>query len=181
MSGDRTLDRTLASGLDHDAAPGFGRRLDPRAERLLGGVLRVVSAAFGVLWLLAAASKAISPQDPYEFTARVLPAGPVAATALAALAATEAGLGVLMLTGRIRGFVPTLVVLGGFTGVLLWTQHRIGGRIPCGCFSTFAASSVEDALSRNYGLLGIAAAGFALSVVLRRGAARAGASGVPAR
>lgn len=146
------------------------------ASAVTGCLLRATSIAFGLMWLVASVSKAVSPLEPWEFASRAAgTAGgsvPWLALSLGAAAGIEAALGVAMILGAVRGFIASAVMLGVATAVLLKVRHDHGGVVPCGCFSAFATSSVNGALVRNHVLILIAVAA-AIEVLLRDRALRA--------
>lgn len=120
--------------------------------------LRVASGLFGAMWLFAAAAKAADVLPAYEFTARVVPPGAATSAALGVAVALEAALGLGMLLGVLRGFVPTVLGLAAALAALWRVKTLHDGRVPCGCFSTFAEGTVDEAIVRNLVLAGIAAA-----------------------
>lgn len=140
-----------------------------------GRVLRATSIAFGLMWLVASVSKAVAPLEPWEFASRATGTGGQAtgwlALSLGAAAGIEAALGVAMILGAVRGFFASAVMLAVATAALLKVRHDHGGVIPCGCFSAFATSSVDGALTRNYVLIAVAVAA-AVAVLMRDRALR---------
>lgn len=142
-------------------------------------VLRAASIAFGVMFVAAAVSKMLQPLEPYEFSARLVGFGAPAAAVLAATAAVEAALGVAMIAGVVRGFVPTFVLLAVATAGLVHVKANFGGLAPCGCFTVFLPSSVEDSIVRNAVLLPIAALCAAAALIVNRRAPGASAASGP--
>lgn len=138
-------------------------------------VLRAASIAFGLMWLVASISKAVAPLEPWEFASRAAGtsgrAAPWLALSLGAAAGIEAALGVAMILGAVRGFIASAAMLGIATAALLKVRHDHGGVVPCGCFSAFATSSVDGALTRNYVLIVVAVAA-AVAMLMRDRALR---------
>ena len=148
-------------------------------DRVLDIALRVGAAAFGVMWLVAAASKAVQPDAAYEFTARALGGGAAAKAAVTATAGAEALLGALMLFGAVRGFLLTGAALAAATGLLAYVKSVAGGLIKCGCLALVADANVDQALRRNAWLLAVALGLAAVSFLSSR-ARRAAAASDPA-
>ncbi|MCE9635281.1 MAG: hypothetical protein K8T90_06190 [Planctomycetes bacterium] len=134
--------------------------------------LRVGSALFGLMWLVAAASKAAEPESAYEFVALVVGGGPSAKTLITVAAAAEALLGAAMLLGAVGGTVRGMVATGAglaiTTGALVWVKVHAGGARHCGCMALLADSSVDQAIARNAWLMGGAIALGAVAIVIRR-------------
>jgi len=132
--------------------------------------VRVGCALLGLMWIVAAASKALRPEDAYEFTARVVSGGIAAKAVVTLVAAGEALLGVTMLLGAVRGLVATAIGLGAATAALAWVRSTAGGKVHCGCLALLADSSVDQALVRNaWVLAGVFALGVLAFVTRRRG------------
>lgn len=144
------------------------------SARLLDVSLRGAAVLFGAMWLLAAGTKTWDVLPAYEFTARVVPPGGATVAALAATVAVETALGAGMVLGLLRGFVPTCLGLLAALGALWRVKVQHDGRIPCGCFSTFAETTVDEAIVRNVALAGVAAALAMVAFARDRSAQRGG-------
>jgi hypothetical protein len=143
--------------------------------RALAALVRAGAALLGAMWLVAAVSKALAPEDAYEFAVRVTSPGAVAKAGLALVVGVEGALGAAMLLGAVRGLVPTALLLAAATGALLLVRAQSGGRVPCGCF--VVGASVDEALVRNWVLLGATALLLIAAAAQRRARGAEAASG----
>lgn len=113
-------------------------------------VERIASALLGLMWLAGAASLVVNAEAEHDFAAMALGAGGLAPkVAVSVAAALEAALGVAMLAGAIRGFVPTLAGLAAASGALVAFRSRFGGRWRCGCMAIVADATIDESLVRN--------------------------------
>lgn len=112
-------------------------------------VLAVASAAFGLMWLAAAAAKVSSPLVAYEIVCHVVAPGAPAKTLLAVAAGLEVALGVAMLLRAVQGFALSLAGLAAASAVLLAVRSSAGELVPCGCFGDFLGTTLDGALIRN--------------------------------
>ncbi len=131
-------------------------------------VLAVGSAAFGVMWLVAAAAKIASPLEAYELAARVAPAGAASKASLATAVAAEAALGAAMILRVVRGFGLSLLGIAAASGVLLVARDAQSAFAPCGCFGDAFGTTVNDALVRNGVLAAVLAALLVVDASARR-------------
>jgi hypothetical protein len=150
-----------------------------RPRPFLDAAVRVASAAFGAMWLFAAASKALAAEDAYEFAALATGGEPPAKLVFALWTALEAGLGAAMLLGAMRGFLATAAALGAATWALVRVREQFGGDVACRCFAAVASTSVDEALTRNAWLVAAALASAVVAWVSAR-PPRARGPGAPA-
>lgn len=128
------------------------------SARALDVLLRAAAVLLGAMWIVAAASTLHAPADAFEFTVRTVGTAVVAKPVLTAWVALEAGLGVAMAAGALRGFLPTAALLGVATAALALVKSRYNGTVKCGCMGLVADESVDQSLARNGVLLAVVAA-----------------------
>ena len=131
-------------------------------------LMLVATFALCGLWLLAVFAKLSDPLTAYEFLSWVVPGGLFAKGAFAFGVAIEAFLGVSLLVGAVRSLVPSLAWLLVLTGSLFVASDAVGGPVLCGCLPGVLDSSAEDAIVRNYWLIGILLALVVLDHVVRQ-------------
>lgn len=118
-------------------------------------------ALFGAMWLFAAGAKLASPLAPYEFLARVVPAGPLAKSVFAASIGIEALLGAAMLLRAIPAAVGLALSVAGLaaaSATLLMVRARSDGFVQCGCYGTAVRMSIDGELAVNAAMAAVLAA-----------------------
>lgn len=123
-------------------------------SRARDAVFAGASVVFGATWLFAAAAKIVWPLTAYEFTARVVPPGAAAKSALIVAIAAEALLGAAMTLralGAVRGFLLSLVGLGVASGALFHVKShaKVGEIVQCGCYGDAFGATLDGELVRN--------------------------------
>ncbi len=131
-------------------------RLTPRGVELL----------FAGVWAVAAVTKLLDPFVAYEFAVQVVGGGAGAKVALAVGVGLEALLATTILFRVVNGLWPSAVLLGTFTGALLFVRSKAGGALACGCFGS--ANTIDDELVTNAILGVLLLGGFAARVLVRR-------------
>lgn len=120
-------------------------------------VLAVSGVVVGLMWLVAAVAKVLSPFAAYQFATHAVPPGVPAKPVLAAIVAGEALLGAAMCLRAVRGLGWSLAGLVAMSVVIL--VLRAGDPvelIQCGCFgSLFGTQTLEGALVRNTALIAV--------------------------
>jgi hypothetical protein len=129
------------------AANTTAEHVDWRLALVLGGVFA---------W--AAVAKLGSPGRWRRGLARYGLPRPIQAVALIFTPLAETAVAALVVAGRTRAAgALALVLLGGFSGAILFARNRLGDRLPCACFGRERSRDYRMLLLRNAGLAGLAA------------------------